>query len=82
MSVQICPKCGQRQMTWSMDEEVSKFTLWWCNSCRYAAEEDETKIANCPACNAERGLSILKGRDGFHQWCYRCGLFATTDQTF
>lgn len=81
MSQQICPECGQKKITWSIDEEVSPFTLWFCWACKYSAEEDEKREGDCPRCGS-KWCSLVKDEDGFHRWCTTCGLFESTTETF
>jgi ssDNA-binding Zn-finger/Zn-ribbon topoisomerase 1 len=82
MTTQICPKCGKNGMTWYIDHEVSRFTLWRCALCSYHAEENEDGMVDCPRCDTEKACLLIKDHEGFHRWCHRCGLFDSTDQTF
>lgn len=82
MTTQICPKCGKNGLTWYIDHDVSSHTLWRCSLCAYQAEEDEDRMTDCPRCDTEKSFLLLKDADGFHQWCNRCGMFVSTEQTF
>jgi transcription elongation factor Elf1 len=82
MTTQICPKCGKNGMTWYIDHDVSRFTLWRCGSCGYHAEEDEDGMTDCPRCDAEKSLLLMRDHEGVHEWCHRCGLFESTDRGF
>jgi hypothetical protein len=74
MALQNCPKCGKKRFTWTVDEEVSQLTLWYCNACGYSAQEDEKKVRKCVRCG-EPGMIRLADADGAHWWCFRCGAF-------
>lgn len=82
MSLQICPNCKTKNITWSIDEEESSLTLWRCDSCGYEAYEDETRIIDCPACGTEKMNMLIKDAEGFHRWCCLCNLFEETDERF
>src|SRR5437870_3169039 len=53
MAVQNCPGCGQLGMTWSIDEDQSPLTQWYCSLCGYTAEEDEKRESGCPKCGVK-----------------------------
>jgi ssDNA-binding Zn-finger/Zn-ribbon topoisomerase 1 len=72
MAVQLCPNCGQRGMTWSIDEEVSPRTQWYCSLCRYSAFEDESRESTCPACGCEKSSLLLSDATGTFWFCIRC----------
>jgi hypothetical protein len=82
MAIQICPKCGVKAITWSIDEEASPLTNWGCRGCGHVAEEDESRAVNCPRCSAEKMFALVKDCDGFHRWCCSCGSFENTLETF
>lgn len=74
MSVHLCPNCGRRGMTWSIDEEVSPLTQWYCSVCRYSAQEDESRESTCPACASEKSYLLLSDAIGTFQFCVKCQL--------
>jgi ribosomal protein S27AE len=82
MSLQVCPHCGAKAITWTVDEDVSPFTRWICGRCGYVAEEDEKQEGDCPRCASTRSCRLVKDRAGYHRWCYACGLFESTPETF
>jgi hypothetical protein len=79
---QVCPKCGAKHLTWSIDSDTSRFTQWRCGNCSYTAHEDETREADCPRCAAARSSMLLKDSKGFHRWCSQCGCFESTTESF
>ena len=82
MSLQVCPKCGVKHITWSIDPEESPLTEWRCGSCGYEAQEDETRERDCPRCATKRSSVLVKDSDGFHRWCSACGFFECTAESF
>ena len=82
MSVQICPHCGAKAITWSLDTDASPLTQWRCNGCNYLAQEDEAQQADCPRCATAKSYLLIKDVAGFHRWCYACGRFDSTAETF
>jgi hypothetical protein len=75
MSLQICPKCRTKSITWFIDEEASPYTIWDCSSCSYTAQEDETKVSDCPKCGSKKGLVFIRDAQGFQHWCPECSYF-------
>jgi hypothetical protein len=71
MALQICPNCSKLDFTWSIDEEVSKNTLWYCDSCEYRSEENENIESICPNCN-EQSCMALKDTSNEYWYCYKC----------
>jgi transcription elongation factor Elf1 len=82
MALQICPKCKVKDFTWQIDEELSPLTQWICGSCGYIAEENETFIQDCPRCAAKKSSSLLKDSENYHRWCWICGAFEATKESF
>jgi hypothetical protein len=82
MALQICPKCRVKATTWSIDEEESPWTEWWCRHCKDVMEEDEAQNGDCPQCGSERSCHLVRDKEGFHRWCCRCGLFVPTTDRF
>jgi len=82
MATHPCPKCNANAFTWSIQDETERLTNWTCASCGYTADEDETKKTTCGHCGQEHGSIFLRDSQGFHRWCFRCGRFAATDETF
>jgi hypothetical protein len=73
MTTQICPKCKERGFTWSLDEEPSKDTIWYCSLCQYTALEDESlQLSDCPQCQAEK-LIYLKDDGKTYFFGLSCG---------
>jgi ssDNA-binding Zn-finger/Zn-ribbon topoisomerase 1 len=72
MSLQICPKCGRRGMTWSIDEEVSPLTQWDCSLFRYSVQQDESRESTCPACGTENSYLLLSDTSGAFWFCLTC----------
>jgi DNA-directed RNA polymerase subunit RPC12/RpoP len=81
MSLQVCPACGERAITWSVDEDEQPWTRWWCGRCGYKADEDEQQEEVCPHCGQKARL-LLRDSNGFHRWCANCGLFEATEESF
>ena len=82
MSLQVCPKCGVRQITWWIDDEESPRTQWLCSECGYKAEEDESMSKDCSRCHDQKSSLLVRDEQGYHRWCKACGFFAETDDTF
>src|SRR5271166_2665857 len=82
MSLQVCPNCAVKAITWSIDEQKSPLTEWWCRSCGYSAAEDETRETDCPRCATARAYMLVKDEGGFHRWCSAGGLFESTTESF
>lgn len=82
MAEQICPKCKNETVTWAIDEEESRFTRWHCRSCDFWAEEDESREYDCARCGTLRASLLLRYREKFYRWCYKCGSFENTDESF
>jgi Zn finger protein HypA/HybF involved in hydrogenase expression len=74
MSVQHCPKCRSRAFTWSVDDEVERYTRWRCSSCSYEALEDESKERACHICGG--GDLWLSDDDRTYRFCLGCGRIA------
>jgi len=72
MSLQFCPKCDRRAMTWSVDEEASPLTQWHCSLCRYSAEEDESRESTCPSCGSEKSYLLLSDTAGVFWFYFKC----------
>jgi len=75
MSLQLCPQCHQKSITWSIDEERSPLTQWWCNQCHYLAMEDENKMSLCTHCGRDKASLFLTDSTGHHRWCPQCQHF-------
>ena len=82
MTAQVCPTCCAQHMTWSLDEEVSPYTQWYCGACGYYAEEDEAKEADCSRCGAARSMLLLKDNEAVRKWCSSCGMFELSNEAF
>ncbi len=82
MSVYACPKCSQRRITWSMDDMDSPWTQWCCGHCGYSMLEDESRVGDCPRCDASGGLLLVKDHERVHRWCLLCGAFESTSEIF
>jgi ribosomal protein S27AE len=82
MATQTCPKCGGNSFTWAIHDETGKLTHWYCGSCNYSADEDESKEMTCPRCQQEHGSLLLRDAHGFHRWCWKCTRFDTTSERF
>ncbi len=82
MACQVCPKCRVKHITWSIDEDASPWTKWYCGNCGYFAEEDESRESDCPHCASTRSWLLVKDIDGFHRWCCICGAFENTTESF
>jgi Zn finger protein HypA/HybF involved in hydrogenase expression len=76
MGLQRCPKCGSEAFSWSVDKELSQFTLWRCAQCSYGAEEDESKERACESCGG--GDVWLRDGDREYRFCIGCGRIAAT----
>jgi len=76
MALQVCPKCNNKGFTWSMDEEISAFTVWTCSSCGYIAKEDENRETECPRCE-QKCFSYMLDSDGAYWWCCKCDYIQT-----
>ena len=72
MSLQLCPSCGRRSMTWSIDEEVSPLTPWYCSFCRYSALEDESREPTGPTCGAEKSYLLRFDSTDSFLYCFTC----------
>ena len=72
MAVHACPNCGRRGLTWSVDEEVSPFTQWYCPLCDYSASEDESRAVTCNACGAEKMRLLLSDAGASFWFCLAC----------
>jgi RNA polymerase subunit RPABC4/transcription elongation factor Spt4 len=72
MSAHVCPNCGRRGFTWTVDEERDAPTQWHCSLCRYVAAEDETRALTCPACGTAEGRLLLAGPEGTFRFCVHC----------
>jgi hypothetical protein len=59
-------------MTWSIDEEVSPLTQWYCSLCSYYAQEDESHESTCPACGSENSYLLLSDSTGTLWFCLNC----------
>jgi hypothetical protein len=59
-------------MTWSIDEEVSPLTQWYCSLCHYSAQEDESRESICPACGSEKAYLLLSDPSGTFWFCLKC----------
>jgi hypothetical protein len=82
MAMQVCPRCKARTITWVIDEEVSPYTQWYCATCKYAAEEDESHESACPHCANAASFMHTRDSDGYHRWCWSCGAFEPTSEAF
>ncbi len=71
MSEQICPNCNQMAFTWSIDEDISGFTLWYCSLCSFKAQEDESKECQCDSCG-DKSLMYLKAGESNFWFCTTC----------
>jgi hypothetical protein len=72
MSANFCPNCGERGFTWSIDEEVSRLTQWYCSICEYSASEDEAQASTCPTCGAGGANLLLSDTGGGYRFCIEC----------
>ena len=64
MTPQLCPACGRRAMTWSIQSDDGRGpTSWGCSLCRFAAEEDESQERDCPKCGGEKAAIRLSTPD-------------------
>ena len=72
MTAQVCPRCQKRGLTWSLDEEQSPLTAWFCSYCRYTALEDESKERMCEHCGV-RSASALQDESETYLYCFSCG---------
>lgn len=71
MGTQICPKCKENSFTWSIDDELSAFTIWGCYYCSYCATEDEADECICDNCK-NRSKTKLKDKEMEYWWCFHC----------
>jgi len=71
LSEQACPKCMEQAFTWSIDEEVSPLTVWFCSLCKYKAFADESDERNCLKCKM-KSESKLKDDNNEFWWCCSC----------
>jgi len=71
MATKICPNCKNDSITWCLDEEVNKDTLWYCNRCGYIAYEIEKLERNCSICNTKTELFLIVDEENFW-WCTKC----------
>lgn len=80
MSAQYCPKCKEEAFVWSIDETVSRFTLWNCSLCGYDAKEDESKESICSNCKNPT-LIYLFDKEETYTWCSSCNAIKTIHLT-
>ena len=78
--MQYCPKCKKGRFIWTVDEEVSPLTVWFCGYCKYSADEDEKKETTCPACGIERCYLHMKDEDRTYWYCCHCGRMMDVDK--
>jgi len=71
MTEQYCPNCKEKAFVCALDEEVSLNTQWYCSSCKYHAEENESLESACGKCNTEN-LMYLKAGSEFFRFCTNC----------
>jgi phage/plasmid primase-like uncharacterized protein len=72
MTAQLCPRCRQIGLTWSIDEEESPLTQWHCSLCEYVAWEDESKEQPCHMCGRQ-GSILIEDESGTYRYCFACG---------
>lgn len=73
MALQYCVKCGELEMTWAIDEEVSEFTFWFCTHCNeVVAWEDERRERGCTDCKSEKGQSFMWTEEEAFWLCFGC----------
>jgi len=66
-------KCGKNAMTWAVDEELSKFTYWFCTECdETVAWEDESKERDCRNCGQGKGQMLMWDREAIFWYCPSC----------
>lgn len=73
MAEQYCPQCGNKAFVWSIDEEISNHTQWYCSLCNYHAEENEALESPCDKCNITSMLYLKNGNE-FFRFCTNCKL--------
>ncbi len=71
MATHICPKCNKDSFFWTVDEEISEFTIWGCHQCKYEAFENESDERNCKKCG-KKTESKLKDSEKEYWWCSVC----------
>lgn len=71
MAEQYCPSCKEKAFVWALDEEVSPNTQWYCSSCKYRAEENESLESTCSKCNTENLMYLKSGNEHF-RFCTYC----------
>ena len=76
MTKQICPNCKKSSFNWSIDEEISEFTIWFCYKCEYKAFENESDERNCSKCK-KKTESKLKDDKKEYWWCSSCSTTET-----
>ncbi len=60
-------------MTWGIyDVDGKEQTSWYCNSCGYSADEDESKEKECPVCRQKGAVLLTREGETFY-WCVLCG---------
>lgn len=72
MTAHACPACKAKAFVWSLEEEVSPNTQWYCMACSFAAEEDESKEDWCARCRDRSAIWLLTSPGPGH-WCLECG---------
>ena len=73
MGTQICPKCKENSFTWSIDDEISDFTIWGCYNCSYHAMENEADECICEICG-NKTKTKLNDTEIEYWWCYHCNV--------
>jgi hypothetical protein len=71
MATQICPNCKNDAFTWSINEDYSSLTYWFCFKCRYDAYEDESQERICTVCD-KKTESRLQDKKQEYWWCSNC----------
>lgn len=73
MALQFCVKCGKKEMTWAIDEDISPYTYWHCSHCEeIVAWEDEAKCCDCQNCNSEKSLIFVWTKENAFGYCLNC----------
>lgn len=71
MTAHACPKCKELAFTWALYDDDA-YTVWFCSSCNYRAEENESLEGPCIKCDDLYSIALKDG-NSCYRYCTECG---------